>query len=97
MNPLDQSLGRLLKAAAQAPKPAPEPLPFNVEARVLAQWRSTAMEDEFAWLAGLFRRAVICAALVTVLSIVWSHRENTSTAAGVVALANYEINTHLPP
>ena len=97
MNPLDQSLWRLLQAAAQAPKPEPEPLPFTVEARVLAQWRARAMEDEFAWLAAMFRRAVICASAVMVLSIVWSDQEKPSAAAGVMELANYEINAHLPP
>lgn len=97
MKPTDQSLERLFKAAARAPRPAPEPLPCPLETRVLAEWRSLAREDEFAWLAGLFRRAVICAGVVMLLSIFWSHREKPNTAAVVVALANYEINTHLPP
>lgn len=97
MNPFDHSLERLFQAAARAPKSSAGPPSFGLEARVLAQWRARPMEDEFALLAGLFRRAVVCAALVMVLSIVWSGHEKPNAAASVVALANYEINTHLPP
>jgi hypothetical protein len=96
MKPIDHSLRRLFKAANQIPKPLIEPMPHDLETRVLAQWRSQPSENEFA-LAGLFRRAVICAGLVMILSIVWGSQGSTSAAASVVALANYEINTHLPP
>lgn len=97
MSPLDRSLQRLFKAAAQAPKEPPGPLPFALEARTLAQWRSAPVEDEFALLAALFRRAVICASLITVLSIAWSYRQSGNPAAGAVALANYEITLQWPP
>lgn len=97
MNPLDQSLDRLFKAAAQASEPEPEWPSYHLETRVLAAWRAQERPDEFALLVGLFRRAVICAGVIMVLSIVWSHREKPNPAVSVVALANYEINTHLPP
>jgi len=73
-------------------------MPFGFDTLVMARWRSRPTEDEFAvLLAALFRRAVICAGLVVFLSIVWGSLGNASDASGVVALANYEINTHLPP
>ena len=97
MSPLDRSLQRLLKAAAQAPLDAPDSLPFGLEARTLAQWRSAPASDDFAPLAAFFRRAVIFASLITVLSMVWSSRDNGNPAAGAVALANYEIAMQLPP
>jgi hypothetical protein len=98
MKPIDHPLWRLLQAAAQAPKTSAEQMPFGFDTRVLAQWRSRPREDDFAWLlSGLFRRAVICASLLMVACIVWGSHEKTSTATSVVALANYEINQHLPP
>ncbi len=97
MKRLDGRLQRLFEAAAQAPEETPGPLPFAVEAGVLGRWRSAPVEDDFARLAVVFRRAVICAGLIMVLSIVWNRRETASPAASAVALANYEINAHLPP
>ena len=96
MNPIDQSLRRLFKAAATAPKPIADSMPFGFATGVLARWRSRPDENEFA-LARLFRRAILCAGLVMILSIVWGSQGNTKAAASVVALANCEINSHLPP
>jgi len=58
MKPLDRSLQKLLEAAARAPGEASEGPSFALETRVLAQWRSLEVENEFAQLANLFRRAV---------------------------------------
>jgi hypothetical protein len=98
MNPLDHSLKRLLKAAAQAPKAAPGTTSFTLEARVLAQWRAAASEDEFPFLMKLFRHAVIYASLVMLLSIGWNYLErNRSEAASMTALADYAMTVQLPP
>ena len=97
MNSLDQSLERLFKAASGASKPEPEALPGHLETRVLAEWRSLRREDGLMMMAGLFRRAVICASVIMLASIVWSHLEKPNAATSVLALANYEINAHLPP
>jgi len=98
MNPLDHSLNRLLQAAAQAPKQTPVRPPFTLEARVLAQWRSAANEDEFAFLAKLFRHAVIYAGFVMLLSIGWNYLgSHGSEAASATALAEYAMTMKLPP
>ena len=41
MNPINEQLDRLLRAAARAPRPAEAPAPFVTEARVLAAWRES--------------------------------------------------------
>ena len=97
MNSLDHSLERLLKAAAQAPRAALEPASFARETQVLAEWRSTRKEDEFALLVGLFRRAVIFASLIMTLSVTWNYLEKRGEAASTVALASYALKMQLPP
>jgi hypothetical protein len=97
MSSLDHSLQRLFKAAAQAPREAPGPLPSAWACRTLAQWRSTAGEDESALLAALFWRGVVCASLVMVLSMGWSCMGNDGAGAGAKALANYALTIQLLP
>ena len=97
MNPLDHALQRLFQAAARAPEPAPESLPSALESRVLARWRQETTDDRALLLAALFRRAILCASLITALSLVWSYQEDGNVASNTVALANYEINLRLPP
>jgi len=88
---------RLLKTAAMAPMEKPSALPFALETRVLAGWRSAPAEDDFALLAYVFQRAVICAGIILVASAGWSWFETRPQAAGEMALANYTIATHLAP
>jgi len=98
MKPADQILQRLLNAAAQAPPPAPGPAPFGLETRLLAQWRAADEADETDLVFAFFRRAVVCACLVLLLSAVWSlTRPTADVAANEVALANYSVNFSLWP
>ena len=90
------SLQRLFRAASLAPKDGPASLPAALESRMLAQWRAVETEDEFVILIRLFRRAVIFAGLIMVLSATWSYLENRSDAA-TMALASYAIKMQLPP
>ena len=96
MNPPDHSFEKLLNAAAKARKEITEPLSFSMETRVLAQWRATEAEDDFAILARLFRRAVIFAMAIMALSGTWNYFQNKSEA-GTSALASYAIKMQLPP
>ncbi len=50
------SLDRLLRSAATAPAAASAPLPFAVEARVLAAWREGSGESELMAVIRLLRR-----------------------------------------
>jgi hypothetical protein len=96
MNPQDDPFETLLKAASQARKPPADPLPFAVEARVLAHWRNPETEDEFALVVRLFRRAMYFALLIVVLSGAWNYLQNKS-GAGTQALASYAMKLQLPP
>jgi hypothetical protein len=96
MNPLDRSFQRLLNAAAKARRNAAEPLPFSMEARVLAQWRDLEVEDDFAMVLKLFQRAIVFAALIMSLSGVWNYFE-TKREAGTMPLASYAMRMQLPP
>jgi len=95
MKESDQSLQKLLDAAAQARSELPETPPFAVEAAIIAQMRSSPRDDEFATLLWLFRRATIFAVLVMTLSGAWHHFA-TKNSAGATALANYAM-MQLPP
>lgn len=60
-------LERLLRSAAAVPAPAVKPLPFAVEARVLAAWRQGGGDSELLAVAQLLRRGF---ALATGIALV---------------------------
>jgi hypothetical protein len=97
MHPLDDSLRRLLQAAARAPKPAPPALTSPVLAGVLRQWRSQPVEDEFASLLTLFRGAAILASFIMLLSVTTNYLADRDDAAGTLPLAEYALTLQLPP
>jgi hypothetical protein len=90
-------LERLLKTAAAAPKEMPCAPPFALETRVLAHWRSAPAEEDFALLATVFQRAVICAGIILVASAGWTWFETRQQASGAMALANYTLTMGLKP
>jgi hypothetical protein len=97
MNPLDDSLRRLFRAAARAPAPAPPALPAPLRAEILRRWRSTSVEDEFAFLIGMFQRAAIYASFIMALSVTWHYLADQNAAAGPVPLAQYAMTLQMPP
>jgi hypothetical protein len=98
MNRHDQILGRLFRAARSAPRPEIGPIPHGLKTRVLAQWRSAVpAEDPFLLLALLFRRALIGAAVVMCVCVLWSFEGLISPPENDVALANYEVREGLLP
>ena len=90
-------LRRLLKAARQSRRGTPISMPFPLEARILAGWRSSAPEKDWLSLARFFRRAVICAGLVMVASIGWSQLSNVREVPGAMALANLAQDIQIVP
>lgn len=97
MNHLDQSLNRLFKAAARAPREDNPALPFAVAAQTLACWRSSTALDETVFLAPLFRRAVIWAGVVMFMSIVWSRFDVRDDPADASVRAHYEVALKVLP
>jgi hypothetical protein len=94
----NDQLQRLFEAAKVAARESPEAIPNGLKARILAQWRSTMEMDE-AWriLMFWFRRALFCASLVMVLSLVWWAQDMTSGPPSDLAIANYEVRSDLMP
>jgi hypothetical protein len=97
MNLSDHSLQRLLRSAAQAPKDAPASPPVALEAGVLAQWRNAEAGDDYAFLVNLFRRAVVFASLIMVLSIAGSWLAHINESPSKTTLANYALTVQLRP
>jgi hypothetical protein len=98
MKPTDETVQRLLDAAAKAPAEAPIAPPLGLETRVLAHWRAGTVDDDSASLIAFLRQAVVGASLVLALSAVWSLSQPTgSTAGDEAALLNYEFQKGLNP
>lgn len=95
MNPLDQSLRKLLNAASQARPELPASPPSRLQAAIVAQLRGRPADDEFALLLRMFRRATIFAAIVMVLSVAWNYLGDDGRT-GATALARYA-TLQLPP
>lgn len=77
MNPIDDQLNRLFRAAAQADNDPVFTPPYGLETRVLAAWR-TASPFSF-WDTGLLIRGLIVAALIMSVSLWPTLHNSTST------------------
>jgi len=98
MKATDETMQRLLNAAAKAPAEAPAAPTLGLETRVLACWRAGTADDDSASLFAFLRHALVGASLVLALSAVWSLSQPTGTAAGdEAALLNYEFQKGLNP
>ena len=98
MEPTDQSLSRLLNAAAKAAPASIAAPPPGLETRILAQWRAGTADDDSVSLFAFFRHAVLGASLVLVLSAAWSLSQSGGNAIGEeAAVLDYNIQTSLAP
>ena len=98
MKPTEQTLQRLLNAAAKAAPEAVEAPPLGLETRVLAQWRAAGTEEDSLSLFAFFRRAMLGACLVLVVSAAWSLTQSGGSAAGdEAAQLDYDIQMSLNP
>jgi hypothetical protein len=70
MNGLDSCLQRLLRAARRDPVDLPSEVPFGLEARVLAAWRGSLVQEQSstALVVPLIRRAFLCACAILVVA-----------------------------
>jgi hypothetical protein len=95
MKPNDQSLQKLLRAAAKAVPAAATP-PLGLQTRVLANWRVAVAEEESISLFAFFRRATLGAGLVLALCAAWSLTQTGTTAAGdEAALFDFDLQPSL--
>jgi membrane glycosyltransferase len=99
MNRDEHRLKRLLKAARKPGREIPPSIPFALEARIIARWRSSAPEEKLELLSmvSLFRRAMVCAVLVMIASVGWSQLSNVHEVPGATALANFVQDIQIIP
>jgi hypothetical protein len=100
MNPLDDQLDRLFRAAGQARLgPVPEPA-YGVETRVLAAWRAGQGRDSGIWDVALLVRGLIVASVIMALSFLpalKSSSETTSPFADFVQLTDSTVSSDDAP
>jgi hypothetical protein len=94
MNWIDDSLDRLLRTAAMAPKEHPGELPFPVEAHLLARWRLCHSQGLSPWLLRWLRIGLACACLLMLAAFLisrqqmnWNPEEELTMPSAVVNLA----------
>jgi hypothetical protein len=99
MNPENDPLNRLLKSAAQAPKPETGAARFALEARVLGGWRAAARAENGDHLVAWLRRAAICACVLAVASLAWNYRALAGNHRGgdELAVADATMRTGVEP
>ena len=90
-------LKALLRAAGRLRTETPVAMPFPLEARILAGWRSAAPEADWLTLTSFFRRAVICAVLVVVVSFGWSELSKAREVPGAAVLAQLAQDIQIAP
>ena len=94
----NQTLQRLLDAAAKAAPEAPVAPPLGLETRILAQWRAASAADESVSLFAFLRRATLGAGLVLALCAAWSFaRTGGSVPGDEAAQLDYDIQMSLNP
>lgn len=98
MNKSDHDLKRLYKAAAQAARDIPAEIPFDLERRVLALWRSgAAAVDEFFSPLPLYRRALAFACALVVVALAFYCWELSQSPSDEVVIINSPVSlTFLP-
>lgn len=100
MKPSDQTLQRLLGAAAKVRSEPEDNTPLGLETRVLANWRAGREDDESASLFAFFRHAMVGASLVLILSAAWSLHSALRpppSALEEAALLDHDIQISLNP
>ncbi len=76
MNPIDDQLDRLFRAAAMVPKEAGTPS-FGLETRAVAAWRSSS--PAVLWSSGVLVRGLILASVILGVSF-WTALEQKSNS-----------------
>ena len=100
MNPLDDQLNRLFRAAQHAPSPEVAPPPFGLETRVLAAWRECRTAPSAFWDMSVLTRGLIVAGIIMAVSILPalnSHSVTTSSIADEVTSADSGVDADAYP
>jgi len=85
MNPIDDQLNRLFRAAQNAPSPEVAPPPFGLETRVLAAWRESGKMPAAFWDGAVLTRGLIVAGILMAVSFLPALNSRTVSTSSVVA------------
>jgi hypothetical protein len=83
MNPIDDQLNRLFRAAKAAPEPVSAPA-YGLETRAMAAWRASRQSGTGFWDMALLVRGLIVAGIIMAVSF-WPAWNNTQTASSPFA------------
>jgi hypothetical protein len=92
----DQSLDRLLRAAAHCRPAVAEEIPFGFVTRVVSGWLASAGRERMSLETLWFRRAFLCAVAVMAISVAWSYKTDTTAPNDEMAIASYDAAADLP-
>lgn len=84
MNPLDDQLDRLFRAAAQAKPASASAPPYGLEARAMASWRAAQSAQIGFWDMGLLVRGLVMASLIMAVSF-WPALTSTESTTNPFA------------
>jgi hypothetical protein len=101
MNPIDDQLNRLFRAAGKV-QPGPVTAPaFGLETRVMAAWRSAQSRESGLWDMGLLVRGLIVAGVIMVISFLpalnSSSESSTNPFADYVQLTDSTVSSDEAP
>ena len=97
MNPTEDQLNRLLKAASQAPKAETRAAMFALETRVIAGWRASSQAESGEMLVALCRRAAVFACCLALVSLAWNYRELKAQGGDELAAAESSMRIGVNP
>ena len=93
MNPIDDQLNRLFRAAAQGEVVPDVVPPFGMETRVMAAWRSGRATTAGFWDTALLVRGLIVAGVIMVVSFLPALSTTTSPFAEFLQLTDSTVST----
>ncbi len=97
MNPIDDQLNRLFRAAAQGevvPDVAP---PFGMDARVMAAWRAGRTTPAGFWDTALLMRGLVLAGIIMAVSFLPALSTTTSPFSEFLQLTDSTVSTDETP
>jgi hypothetical protein len=97
MNPTEDQLNRLLRAASRAPKPETRAALFALESRVIAGWRASSQSESGELLVALCRRAAVFACCLALASLAWNYLELKGQAGDELAAAESSMRIGVNP
>ncbi len=96
MNPMDDQLNRLFRAANKVERVMDQP-PYGLETRVMAAWRSGSPVESGLWDIGLLTRGLIAAILLMGVSFLPVLNQPTDPQAEYLQLADTTIPSDITP